>query len=75
LPWVGRPKSRIYRHLDMGELKRHLADAARTCARAIIVTDGVFSMRGVHAPLKRIRAIVDRFDAAFAENALLIVDD
>jgi len=73
---LGRPaEKRIYRHLDMGELERHLAEAARTCARAIIVTDGVFSMRGVHAPLQRIRAIVDRFDAAFAENALLIVDD
>ena len=73
---LGRPaEKRIYRHLDMGELERHLTEAAGTCARAIIVTDGVFSMRGVHAPLERIRAIVDRFDAAFAENALLIVDD
>jgi glycine C-acetyltransferase len=73
---LGRPaEKRIYRHLDMGELERHLAEAARTCARAIIVTDGVFSMRGVHAPLERIRALVDSFDATFAENALLIVDD
>jgi glycine C-acetyltransferase len=73
---LGRPaEKRIYRHLDMGELERHLAEAARSCARAIIVTDGVFSMRGDHAPLERIRALTDSFDAAFAENALLIVDD
>jgi glycine C-acetyltransferase len=73
---LGRPaEKRIYRHLDMGELERQLAEAARTCARAIIVTDGVFSMRGVHAPLERIRALVDKFDAAFAENAVLMVDD
>jgi glycine C-acetyltransferase len=73
---LGRPaEKRIYRHLDMDELERHLLEAARTCTRAIIVTDGVFSMRGVHAPLERMRAIVDRFDAAFAENAILIVDD
>jgi len=73
---LGRPaEKRIYRHLDMDELERHLAEAARTCARAIIVTDGVFRMRGVHAPLVRIRALVDTFDAAFAENALLVVDD
>jgi glycine C-acetyltransferase len=73
---LGRPaEKRIYRHLDAGELERHLAEAARTCARAIIVTDGVFSMRCVHAPLEQIRSLVDRFDAAFAENALLIVDD
>jgi glycine C-acetyltransferase len=73
---LGRPaEKRIYRHLDMEELERHLAEAARSCSRAIIVTDGVFSMRGGHAPLERIRDIVDRLDPAFAENALLIVDD
>jgi glycine C-acetyltransferase len=73
---LGRPaEKRIYRHLDMGELERHLAEAAQSCSRAIIVTDGVFSMRGDHAPLARIRTLVDRFDPAFAENALLIVDD
>jgi glycine C-acetyltransferase len=59
----------------MEELERHLAEAARSCSRAIVVTDGIFSMRGDHAPLERMREIVDRFDSAFAENVLLIVDD
>jgi len=73
---LGRPAAKlIYHHLDMEELERHLAEAARSCSRAIIVTDGVFSMRGDHAPLGRIRELVDRFDSAFAENALLVVDD
>jgi glycine C-acetyltransferase len=73
---LARPgEKRLYRHLQMEELERHLAEAARSCSRAIIVTDGVFSMRGDHAPLERIRDIVDRFDSAFAENVLLIVDD
>jgi glycine C-acetyltransferase len=65
----------IYRHLDMEELERHLAEAARSCSRAIVVIDGIFSMRGDRAPLQQIRALVDRFDSAFAENVLLIVDD
>ena len=73
---LSRPaEKRIYRHLDMAELERHLAEVARSCSRAIIVTDGVFSMRGDHAPLERIRALIDKFDPAFAENALLVVDD
>ncbi|MFN3744885.1 MAG: aminotransferase class I/II-fold pyridoxal phosphate-dependent enzyme [Hyphomicrobiaceae bacterium] len=73
---LGRPhEKRIYRHLDMAELESHLAEAARTCSRAIVVTDGVFSMRGDHAPLARVRALVDKFDPAFAENVLLMVDD
>jgi glycine C-acetyltransferase len=73
---LARPaEKRIYRHLDIAELERHLAEASRSCARAIVVTDGIFSMRGDHAPLGRLRELVDRFDAAFAENVLLVVDD
>jgi glycine C-acetyltransferase len=73
---LARPaEKRIYRHLDMEEFDRHLAEAARSCSRAIIVTDGVFSMRGDHAPLGRIREFIDRYDCAFAENAILVVDD
>src|SRR5262249_38396030 len=73
---LARPaEKRIYRHLDMAELERHLTDVAGSCSRVIVVTDGVFSMRGDHAPLGRIRELVERFDTAFAEDALLIVDD
>jgi glycine C-acetyltransferase len=73
---LARPaEKRIYPHLDMAALERHLAEASRSCARAMVVTDGIFSMRGDHAPLGRIRELVDSFDAAFAENAILVVDD
>jgi glycine C-acetyltransferase len=73
---LARPaEKRIYRHLDLVELESHLVEAAKTCTRAIVVTDGVFSMRGDHAPLDAIRDIIDRHDAAFAENAILVVDD
>ena len=52
---LARPaEKRIYRHLDLDELERHLAAVAKTCTRAIVVTDGVFSMRGDHAPLDAI---------------------
>jgi glycine C-acetyltransferase len=73
---LARPaEKRIYRHLDLGELERQLAAAANSCMRAIVVTDGVFSMRGDHAPLDAIRELVDRYDPSFAENAMLVVDD
>ena len=73
---LARPRERhVYRHLDLGELEARLVAATKSCRRAIIVTDGVFSMRGDHAPLAEIAAIAQRYDASFAENALVVVDD
>jgi glycine C-acetyltransferase len=73
---LARPaEKRIYRHLDLDELERHLAAVAKTCTRAIVVTDGVFSMRGDHAPLDAIQKLIAEFDALFPENIILAVDD
>ncbi len=73
---LARPAAKhIYRHLDMAELERSLAAAAKTCSRAIIVTDGIFSMRGDHAPLDRIMALARQYDAGFPENVVVVVDD
>ena len=73
---LARPAEKhIYRHLDMGELERALAAAAKSCTRAIVVTDGVFSMRGDHAPLDEIMRLAGAHDGAFAENAIVVVDD
>jgi glycine C-acetyltransferase len=73
---LGRPKLRsVYRHSDMAQLEQLLGEAARSCRRAIVVTDGIFSMRGDFTPLDAIAALIGKHDAAFAENALLVVDD
>ena len=73
---LARPaEKRIYKHLDMAELERGLEASAKDCARAIIVTDGVFSMRGDHAPLDRIMELARAYDDAFLENAIVVVDD
>jgi len=73
---LARPaEKRIYQHLDLDELEHHLAQAANTCQRAIIVTDGVFSMRGDHAHLDRMMKLASAFDALFAENVIVVADD
>lgn len=73
---LARPAEKhIYRHLDMGALEQALAASAKSCTRAIVVTDGIFSMRGDHAPLDRIMALVRACDSAFAENVIVVVDD
>jgi len=76
---LARPKDKlIYKHLDLGDLAAKLASAAEGSSparRAIVVTDGIFSMRGDHAPLPEIVAIARQHDAAFAENVVVLVDD
>jgi glycine C-acetyltransferase len=72
-----RPRERhIYPHLDLTRLDLQLESAAAAgCQRALVVTDGIFSMRGDHAPLDRIDELVRSYDERFPENAILIVDD
>ncbi len=73
---LSEPRAKhIYPHLDMDALEAGLAQAAETCDRAIVITDGVFSMRGDAAPLDRIVALARAFDARFAENVIVVVDD
>ena len=73
---LARPAEKhIYRHLDMAELEAGLAAAAKTCSRAIIVTDGIFSMRGDHAPIEAIMALARQYDAGFPENVVVMVDN
>ena len=57
-----------YANRDMGELEARLAEAPGARHR-LVVTDGVFSMDGYLAPLDRICALADRYDA------LVMVDD
>ena len=57
-----------YANRDMAELEQRLAESADARYR-LVVTDGVFSMDGYHAPLDQICALADRYDA------LVLVDD
>lgn len=73
---LARPAQKvIYPHLDLGALERALDEGVGRGRRAVVVTDGVFSMRGVHAPLDRILEICRRWDQAYPENVILVVDD
>lgn len=73
---LSRPRERhVYPHLDLHELWTALDRAAHGCRRAIVVSDGVFSMRGDHAPLEAIVELARDADARFQENVLVVVDD
>ena len=73
---LSRPAGKaIYPHNDLDALDRALAEWQGKARRAIVVTDGIFSMRGDHAPLDRIFEICGRYDKHYGENVVTVVDD
>jgi 8-amino-7-oxononanoate synthase len=53
----------LYRHCDPGHAEQILAKHRNTKKRAMIATDGVFSMDGDIAPLAMLTQLAQRFDA------------
>jgi glycine C-acetyltransferase len=73
---LSRPKLKeIYRHLDMTDLEGRIRDAIGKGRRVLLITDGVFSMRGDCAPLDLIVNIADDYESEFKEGITVIVDD
>lgn len=66
---LSRATIHVYRHADVGELESLLGRHRPTARRALIVTDGLFSMDGDTAPLARIT------DLARGHDAWTYVDD
>jgi glycine C-acetyltransferase len=65
----------VYDHNDPKELKAALEGCVGRCRRLIVITDGIFSMRGVPARLPDIVDLVEEFEPLFEEGILIIVDD
>lgn len=58
-----------FEHCDVEDLKRNLSDKRGEFNRALVITDGVFSMDGDVAPLDEIYEVTKEYDA------VLMVDD
>jgi glycine C-acetyltransferase len=73
---LARPKVKaVYAHLDMNDLEAKIKAAMDQARRVLIVTDGIFSMRGDYAPLDIIGDIAVRYSPKFAQGVHTIVDD
>jgi glycine C-acetyltransferase len=73
---LSKPKGReIYSHLDMNELEAKIEECIGNCKRLVIVTDGVFSMRGDHTDLKELMNLAREHHPKFEEGIFTVVDD
>jgi len=72
---VPRDRKKIYAHCDMDKLRKCIDESVGNGKRLIIVTDGVFSMRGDYAPLHEIACLAEEYDPKFEEGIMTVVDD
>jgi glycine C-acetyltransferase len=73
---LARPAAgEIYEHLNTAQLAAILEQYRGKVKRVVVVTDGVFSMRGDYAPLDRICGICTHFQERFEEGVISVVDD
>ena len=66
---LSRAKVIRYKHIDPQDLEAQLKEHRANYRRAMVITDGVFSMDGDIAPLDEIYAVTQNYDA------ILMVDD
>jgi glycine C-acetyltransferase len=66
---------RVYPHLNLEALENEIVECIGQVQNLLVITDGIFSMRGAVAPLAEIAAIVRKYDDEFPGNIVLIVDD
>lgn len=73
---LSRPKAKkIYKHLDFEEMEKLIAGSIGEGESVIVITDGVFSMRGDIAPIGEMQKIIRRYDSDYPRGIILIVDD
>jgi glycine C-acetyltransferase len=73
---LSRPQDKVvYPHLDMASLDGSLDRFKGEAKRAVVITDGIFSMRGDHAPMDRIVELAAKHDSGYPENVVVVMDD
>lgn len=66
---LSRANIHVYRHRDVNHLRELLESQRPRAKRALVISDSLFSMDGVTAPLREIETLARRFDAG------LLVDE
>jgi len=72
---VPRERRSIFRHNDVADLARRLDEVPGGTERVVVIFDGVFSMRGDHAPLREIVESARTHDGRFRDGVVLVMDD
>jgi glycine C-acetyltransferase len=65
----------IFKHNDLADLAEHLARVPAGIGRVIVIFDGIFSMRGDHAPVDAIARLAGEHEHRFRDGVITVMDD
>ena len=72
---VPRERRSVFEHNDVADLEDKLRSVPEGIARVVVIFDGIFSMRGDHAPLDAFAAVARDHDDRFADGVVTVMDD
>ncbi len=72
---VPKEQREIFRHNDVDDLRNKLEAVPDHTGRVVVIFDGIFSMRGDHAPLDAVAALVAEHDGRFRDGVVMVMDD
>lgn len=72
---LAKEQRKIFKHLDYEDLGKILDENKGKFLRAIILTDGIFSMLGEAQNIKKIREKANEYQSFYPEGIILIMDD
>ncbi len=72
---VASANKAIYAHNNMDELAAHLEKIPEHIERAVVIFDGIFSMRGDYAPIDQIEKLVASHQNRIRDGVITAVDD
>ena len=65
----------IYQHLDYADLDRVLTENQGKYKRALVISDGIFSMLGEAINMQQLQQVAEKHDANYPEGVITVVDD
>ncbi len=65
----------VFKHADYQELDNLLASYSKNYKRAIIISDGIFSMLGEAQQIDKIRKIIDKNQNEYSHGIIFLLDD
>ncbi len=72
---VPRERRSIFRHNDVAHLRECLDAVPEGIGRVVVIFDGIFSMRGDHAPLQEIADLCAGYHERFRDGVITVMDD